>query len=235
MYLLALKILAVIAVIIFLIMMIPIGADIGYENGQLSLSAKVCGVFLQLLPKSEEKKKEKKKKPGKEKEEKPEEPPAEEEKEKGGKKKKKLNLDFTFDEIMDLLKKVFRGLGKLFRIKVDRFLLHYTAAGDDPYKTALFFGKVNAALNTLAPICRKRFACRDTDVWTDISFTEEKMGLDFGLGFSIRIGQIFGALNTILFGALGILIRHKMRKVGEKIREKFSRKEKRPLPAAESE
>ncbi|MBO6014590.1 MAG: hypothetical protein J6P48_03890 [Oscillospiraceae bacterium] len=232
----ALKILAVIAIIIFLIMMIPIGADIGYEGGQLSLSAKVCGIFLQLLPKSEEKKKEKKKKPKKEKEEKPEEPPGEEEQEKSGKKKKKLELDFTFDEIVDLLKTVLRGLGKFFRIKVDRFLLHYTAAGNDPYKTAVLFGKVNAALNALAPICSKRFDCRDTDVYTDISFTEEKMKLDFGLGFSIRIGQIFGALNTILFGALGILIRHKMRKTGEKLREKFSgKKEKRPLPAAESE
>ena len=120
-------------------------------------------------------------------------------------------------------------LGKFRKMKVDRFLLHYLAAGDDPYKTAVLFGKVNAALNALAPICRKRFDCRDTDVFTDISFTEEKMKIDFGLGFSIRIGQIFGVLNTILFGALWILIRHKMRKTGEKIRAKFSKKEKKIL------
>ena len=228
MYLVALKILAIIAVIIFLIMMIPVGADIGYEKGQLSLSAKFCGVFLQLFPKSEEKKKEKKKKPKKEKEKKPEEPPQEEKEEKPAK-KKKLELDFTFEEIVDLLKAVLRGLGKFRKMKVDRFLLHYLAAGDDPYKTAVLFGKVNAALNALAPICRKRFDCRDTDVFTDISFTEEKMKIDFGLGFSIRIGQIFGVLNTILFGALWILIRHKMRKTGEKIRAKFSKKEKKIL------
>ena len=229
MYLVALKILAIIAVIIFPIMMIPVGADVGYENGQLSLSAKFCGLFLQLLPKSEEKKKEKKKKkPKKEKEKKPEEPPKEEE-EKPEKKKKKLSLDFTFEEIVDLLKAVLRGLGKFRKVKVDRFLLHYLAAGDDPYKTAVLFGKVNAALNALAPICQKRFDCRDTDVFTDISFTEEKMKIDFGLGFSIRIGQIFGVLNTILFGALWILIRHKVRKTGEKIRAKFSKKEKKIL------
>ena len=71
----ALIIIGIIALIIFLIMMIPVGADIGYADGQLSLSAKVMGIFLQLLPKSEEKKKKpkKEKKPRKEKKPKKEE------------------------------------------------------------------------------------------------------------------------------------------------------------------
>ena len=58
----ALIIIGIIALIIFLIMMIPVGADIGYENGQLSLSAKVMGLFLQILPKEEKEKKPKKRK-----------------------------------------------------------------------------------------------------------------------------------------------------------------------------
>ena len=50
---LALKIIGVIAAIIALIMLIPIGADIAYEGGQFGLSAKVCGVLLQLFPRPE--------------------------------------------------------------------------------------------------------------------------------------------------------------------------------------
>ena len=45
-------VLGIIAGIIALIMLIPVGADIGYENGRLTLSAKVCGIMLKLLPRS---------------------------------------------------------------------------------------------------------------------------------------------------------------------------------------
>ena len=215
----ALIVLGIIALVIFLICMIPIGADIGYENGEFSLSAKVCGVLLQLLPKDESKPKKEKKKKEKKKKDKKEDTKEESE----DKPKKKLKLDFTTDEIIALLKKVFKGLGKFTRFKVDRFLLHYLAAGSDPYKTAVTFGRVNAIILALAPVCRERFQCPDTDVLTDIDFTAEKTLVDFGLGFSIRIGQILGAVNTILFGALGILIRNKFRILFEKTKLKFSK------------
>ncbi len=47
----ALIILGIIVAIIVLIMLVPVGADVGYENEQLHLSAKVCGMLLQLFPK----------------------------------------------------------------------------------------------------------------------------------------------------------------------------------------
>ena len=53
-------------------------------------------------------------------------------------------------------------------------------------------------------------------MWTDVDFTTEKMKVDFGIALTIRIGQILGVLFTILFGALGILIKHKFRKFKEK-------------------
>ena len=234
----ALIIIGIIALIIFLIMMIPVGADIGYADGQLSLSAKVMGIFLQLLPKTEEKDKKptKEKKPKKEKKKK-EEPPAEETgaEEEKEKKKKKLELDFTLDEIVALLKTVFKGLGKFRKMKVDRFLLHYIAAGKDPYKTAVTFGKINAALCALAPVCRERFHCPDTDVFTDITFAEEKPFIEFGLGFSIRIGQILSVVFTILFGALWILIKNKAWHISEKIKEKRRSKRRPKAALAETE
>ena len=209
-------ILGVIVAIIVAIMLIPVGADVAYEGGELRLSAKVCGMLLQLIPKppADETKPKKEKKPRKpKKKKKTEETPQTGEE----KPKKKLNLDFSMDEILGLVKSVFRGLGRFGRkLSVDRFLLHYTAAGKDPYNTAMTFGYVNGALTTLAPICRRTFNAKDVDVWTDVDFTTEKTKVDLGVALTIRIGQIFGVVFTILFGALGILIKHKFRKFKEK-------------------
>ena len=213
----ALIILGIIALIITIIMLVPIGADIAYEGGELRVSAKAAGVLFQIFPKNpeDESKRHKEKKPKKEK--KPE-------KTENGENKpgKKINLDFTFDEIMTLLKKVLNGfgiLGKKFR--VDRFLLDYTAAGDDPYQTAVVFGNVNAALNILAPICAQRFDVNDLYVRTDVDFTSEKTVLDFGIALTIRIGAIFRMVFAILFGALGVLIRNKLRHLKEKLAPKL--------------
>lgn len=210
-------ILGVIIAIIVAIMLVPVGADVAYEGGELRLSAKVCGMLLQLIPKppADETKPKKEKKPKKPKKQKKR---PEEQKQTGEEKpKKKLNLDFSMDEIMGLVKSVLRGLGRFGRkLSVDRFLLHYTAAGKDPYNTAMTFGYVNGALTTLAPICRRSFDAKDVDVWTDVDFTTEKTKVDFGVALTIRIGQIFSVVFTILFGALGILIKHKFRKFKEK-------------------
>lgn len=213
----ALIIIGIIALIITLIMLIPVGADVGYVGGELSVSAKVCGLLLKLLPKApddgskppkHEKKKSKKKKDA-------------EEGEGEQKPKKKLNLSFTADELLGLVKNVLKGFGKLGRkFKVDRFLLRFTAAGDDPYNTAMMYAYVNSALSALGPICDKRFSVEDCEVVTAVDFAADKMSLDFGLAMSIRIGQIFGAINTILFGALGILIKNKLRLMKEKRHKK---------------
>ena len=60
-------ILGVIVLIITVINLIPVGADIGYENGKLHVSAKAAGILLQLFPRKprDETKPKKEKKPKK--------------------------------------------------------------------------------------------------------------------------------------------------------------------------
>ena len=217
-------VLGVIIGIIALIMLIPVGADVGYENGELSLSAKVCGIMLKLLPRkpadgSEPKKEKKPQKEKKPKEAGPEQAP---------KPRKKLNLQLNMDEILALVKAVLRGFGKFGKLTVDRFMLHYVAAGSDPYATAMTYNYVNAALSSLAPICAERFIVKDCDVWTNIDFTEEKTRIDFGLCVVIRIGQVFRMAFAILFGALWILIKNKFRLLKEKRKNRGSGNEASP-------
>ena len=68
---LALIILGILAVLIFLICMITVGVDVEYVGGELTVSAKICGFLLQLIPR---------RKPAPEKKEKPPEEPKPEKK-----------------------------------------------------------------------------------------------------------------------------------------------------------
>ncbi len=205
----ALIILGVLVGIIVLICLIPVGVDLGYEQEKLHVSAKVMGILLQLYPKPppDPNKPPKKKKPKKEKKKKPEEEKPQEEKP-----KKKRKLSFNKDELLELLKAALRGVGKLGgSVNVDRFVLRFVAAGDDPYNTAMLYGYVNAALSSLAPLCRKRFTVKDCDVRTAVDFTADNIYLDFGLAMTIRIGQVLGAVLGIGAKALVILVKNKIR------------------------
>ncbi len=226
-------ILGVIVALITLIMLIPIGADVNYEDGELTLSAKVSGVLLQLIPKKpvDESKPKKEKKPKKPKKPKKQKKPKRAKPEGAEKPKKKLKLSFNKDEILGLIKAVIKGFGVFGRkLNVDRFMLHYVAGGKDPYDTAMTFGYVNGALSSLAPMCSKRFNVKDCSVWTDVDFTAEKMKIDAGIALTIRIGAIFRMVFTIIFGALWILIKNKVRLLIEKLRNKKQAKEQ---PVAE--
>ena len=208
-------------VLLLILLLIPIGADVEYIGGNTKVSAKVCGILIQLLPKKKEDegKPKKEKKPRKKKEKKPK--PEKEGEEKKPKEKKKL--DFTADEIFEVIGKVLDSMKKFGKLTVDRFLLHYTAAGADPYTTARTFGAVNASLCALEPVCSRQFRVKDYDVRTDCDFTAEKMSLDVAVCITLRLWQFVRVGLAAAFGVLGVLIRHKRRiKKEKKLAEKNS-------------
>lgn len=209
-------VLGIIVGIIVLIMLIPVGADVSYVDKQLSVSAKVCGVLIKLLPKKprDESKPKKEKKAKKEK--KPKQPKAE----KPPKPRKKLELNM--EEKLSLVKAALKGFGKFGKLTVDRFMLHYVAGGNDPYDVAMTYNYVNAALSSLAPICSRGFIVKDSDVRTDVDFTLDSSKIDLGICVVIRIGQIFRMGFAVAFGVLGILLKNKLRLLKEKIRKKRS-------------
>lgn len=210
-----LSVLGLIILVLLLISLVRVGIDAEYIGGSAKVSAKVCGRLIELYPDGpivEKLKNRHKKEKPKETPPPADKPPAEEK----PKKRLKLKLDFTRDEIMALVKKVLHGVGRILTIRVDRFLLHFTAAGDDPYNTALIYGYVNGALSSLAPLCRKKFRVQESDVRTDVDFTADSMSIDAGIAVTMRIGQLFEGLFIIAFGALGILIKNKLRLAKEK-------------------
>ena len=200
-------ILAVIVVIVTLIMLIPVGADIRYEDGVVRLSAKAAWIRLQLIPKPKKSQKEEKPPKARKKKEKPPQDKKEE-----SAPRKKRELPFNAEEILELLRTVLKRFGRFGKkFKVERFVLHWIAAGWEPYTIARVFSIVNAGLSQLSPICTERFHCKDSSVWTDIDFVRDDMVLEFGLTMTIRIGQIIGTGLGIAFAALRIYLRSKRR------------------------
>jgi len=198
-------ILGVLVGLIILILLIPVGADIRYEDEVIRIYVTIAGFKLQLIPK-----KKKEPKPEKPKEEEAPKPEAEEPKPK--KEKKKLSISLNAEEIIDLLKLLLHELGCLLKKPgVDRFVLHWIATGDDPYLTARAFAVVNAGLSQLAPLCTERFHCPDSSVWTELDFTRENTFFEFGLSMYIRIGQVLASGISLLVGALKILLRSRRR------------------------
>ncbi len=208
-------ILGVLIGLIVLLLLIPVGADFRYEDEVIRLSLKIAGFKLQLIPKPKKKKKPKKEKPPKEKKEKEPKPEKEEEKS-----KKKFSLPFNLEEIMQLLEVLLHRLGELpLKMKVERFVLHWIATGQDPYLTARFFGVINAGLSQLAPIYAVRYPCRNSSVWTDIDFTRDNSFFECGLTATIRIGQALWSGLVIAFDVLKIYLKSRRRKKREKKEE----------------
>ena len=208
-------ILGVLVLLIAALLLIPVGADIGYEQGKIHVSATAAGVEIRLFPRkkkpeSDEPKPPKKKKEKKEKKPKQKDDSAEE------KPKEKKKLDITLDEILDLLKAVLHGLGHFTdRIRVDRFVLHLIVAGNDPYNVAMAYGKINAWLSAMAPACKKLNA-KNSDVWTAVDFTDDWPHVDFAIAMSFRLCTVIGMLFVIGFGALKVLLIRKKRIKQEK-------------------
>jgi len=209
-----LGLIGLILLILLILLLIPIGADAEYIDGKAKLSAKVCGILIQLLPRKEKDDgkppKEKKRKKKKEKKPEKEQPEGE------GKEKKKLKLDLSKEEIFELVQKVLGSLKKFGRLTVDRFVLHYTAGGNDPYKTATTLAYVNAALCALEPVCSQQFNVREYDVRTDSDFVSGRMKLDVALCITLRLWQFVHVGLAAAFAVLGIIIRHKRRVRKEK-------------------
>ena len=213
-----LKILAIIVLVFVLIGFIKLGVSFDCIDDRIRLGAIILGLKIQLLPKKN-KNKEKKPKQEKPPEEKKPKPVKVKKPKKG--KKKSDGLWITFDDVINILKKVFKGLGKVTGgFNVERFLMHLVVATNDPYKTAVTLGKINAGLNILAPICDERFNCKDVDVWTDCDFNSSLPRLDIGFDITIRIHCFFRMINTILFGVLGTAISIKARMIWLKITDK---------------
>ena len=112
---------------------------------------------------------------------------------------------------MELIQRVCKGLKKFGKLKVRKFILHYIAAGENPYTTARIFNFVNRHLSALAPVCRRSFEIGDVDVWTAVDFEGKDMTLDTELSITLRLIQLLRAGVAMAFGVLAVYLKNKRR------------------------
>lgn len=184
-------ILLIILAIIVLILILPIGASVGYVDGIFSLAARVLFFDIKLLPKKE--KPEKKEKPSGEKKEKKfkkpkkRRPPSDEPKPKP-----------TLEDILSLVKLGLDALSRFRRkLVINDFMLHFTAADEDPYTAAMTYGYVNSVLGALLPQAERAFNVRRSDVKTAVDFETTEMTIDFRTTFTVTLAKCFGVVLVV--------------------------------------
>lgn len=167
-------VLTIIFLLIFLLLILPVGAEGEYSEDGFMLDCFFGPFSFSILP-EDEKKKNKKKKRSRNKT--------------GDKEKSKKGGSLKM--ILDLLPTALEAAGALKRrLKINKLVIHFVAASDDPYKTAMSYGYASAAMGMILPIFENNFKVKERDLSTDLSFSEEETTVYINVNISIRIGQI---------------------------------------------
>lgn len=108
-----------------------------------------------------------------------------------------------------LLKRFFKHLD------IDRLRVHFTAAFDDPYDTAMAYGYAGSAMEAVTALSGGRI--RHLDLHTQLDFDSNRPEIDAAVTLSVRLGTLLNLALSALFGLLAI--RRKSRKLSEKENE----------------
>ena len=103
------------------------------------------------------------------------------------KRKRKLALD-DLREIAQIALDMLRHIA--YHLSVDRLMLHYTAASDDPYRAVLQYGRVNALLGSLAGPFHRVLRVVHEDVRTDLDFEATRPRIAARIVVTIQIWEI---------------------------------------------
>ena len=107
--------------------------------------------------------------------------------------------------IPDLLKLVLRTLSRFRRkLTVNRFLLHITVGGGDPYSAVMAYGTINYAMATVGSAAGHAFNVRSSDVQTGIDFSADNYTVEAGVTITINLARIIAVAAAAGVGFLKI-------------------------------
>lgn len=173
--------LIVLLALILLVFFVPYGVDVSYEAGAVGLGIKAGPVRIS-IPLGEKGKKEKEPKKDKE----PDKTAAADETIKV-KPKKKPDPDF----LLALAGMALRAIRRLFRsFSIDYLKLHYTVAGDDPYRTAMQYGCACQAVEALPLLAGGAVSVRRRDIVIAPDFTADKPEISVRIVISLQLYKL---------------------------------------------
>lgn len=141
-------VLAVIATLILILLLAPIGVHIKYSD-DFVLWLWYAGINIRLIPgKTKKKQKQKTPKP---------------------KQKKQQKLKLTFDDVLLLVRKGAEAIKNVVKsLRFKRFKLAVTVSGEDPASAAINYGRACAAASAVYPVFEKCFDKNNTDISIDL-------------------------------------------------------------------
>ena len=108
--------------------------------------------------------------------------------------------------VLELLPAIKKTLGRLRRrLLIKRLVIHYTVAGDDPYKTAMTFGNVNAAIGVVLPVLEKAFRIRRRDFRAVADFSSSQQGIYINAAISLAVWEAVYIVFAILPAGIRVL------------------------------
>jgi len=182
-----LLVLAIILAALLLINLVPLGMDGGFTGTALFLSARAGPFTIGILPRRDraETPRQRQERLARKAEQKAKK---EEKKRKRPEEKKKGSRLATARE---LVRMGLRTLGRLRRhLRVDLFLLRWTAAASNPYDAAMQYGAVCAALGTLVPMAERALIIREREMEVDVRFDLVKPEIEARVILTLRVWEI---------------------------------------------
>ncbi len=181
----------VVLVLLAILLALPIGAAVGYDNGSWSVYAQVWRARISLYPGKKREKTPKKQKT----------------------KKKKIPTDqpaVTKDEMLDGIEVAVKSIKKL-KFRLHKLKLHFISAFEDPYDTAMIYVYASAGVQALGLPSLKQ-----ADVQLAVDFEREQYYLDTYVSVTIRIYYIVKLLCCLAVGLMPVLWRRRKRLTPEK-------------------
>lgn len=169
--------------LLLVILIIPVGVDLGYCEGEIRGYFRIASFTKKIYPKQSKKERQKK----------------------SAEKKNKAVPDVSKDEVLDAVEVVVRSIKKL-SFRLYKLKIHFVSAFEDPYRTAMVYGYANAAVQAFALPQLKQ-----SDIQLAVDFERDTCYLDGYISVTIRIYYILKFVCCVVIGAIPVLYRRHKR------------------------
>lgn len=201
---------AVIIAVIILIAFLRFGVSAEYCSDGIIVTMRIAFYRFPLYPskeKSERKKQKKEKKRRKKQEKKKAREPE-------GKK------PGTLETVLEWSPAIIRCLGRLRRkLLVKKLIVYLSLANEDPYKAAMAFGSLNAAIGIVSPLLEKGFRIKSRDYRTAVDFGATGHRIYINATISIAVWEAVYVTWAVVPTLLEIIGKDKTKNTGKDVEE----------------
>jgi len=207
---------AVVLSILILIALLRFGVSVGYSESGLIIKVQAGPLLLQALPRKEKPvsaKKEAKRKARKEEKarKKAEEKARKKAEKKAGKKAGKKTDEKkpgALKTVLELLPAVKTTLSRLRRrLLIKRLVIHYTVAGDDPFKVAQTYGAASAAIGPIVAVLESSFRIKRRDFRAIPDFFSAQQSIYINAAISLAVWEALYIVFAMLPTGIRIILR----------------------------